>query len=60
MKILNGEKMTETNLNDYSELFEFRNVVEQIVITFPEIKRLHKDTVMSPPNMHVVDQTIKF
>jgi hypothetical protein len=60
MKILNGEKMTKSNLNDYRELFEFRNVVEKIVITFPEVKRLHKDAVMSPHNMHVVDQTIKF
>jgi len=60
MKILNGEKMTETNLNAYRELFEFRNQVEKIVITFHEVKRLHENTVISSHNMEVVDQTIKF
>ncbi|MFX1443373.1 MAG: hypothetical protein ACFFHV_08170 [Promethearchaeota archaeon] len=52
--------MTENNLDAYCELFEFRNQVEKIVITFHELKRLHENTVISSHNMEVLNQTIKF
>lgn len=51
--------MNEFSLHDYDELFEFRNLVKQIVITFPEVKRKHEDTVISRHNMHGVDYNIK-
>jgi len=47
--------MNEFSFNDYDELFEFRNLVKQIVISFPEVKRMHEDRVISRHNMHGVD-----
>ena len=35
--------MNEVSILEYDNLFEFRNLVKQIVISFPEVKKKHED-----------------
>ena len=46
--------MTEVSIHEYNNLFEFRNLVKKIVISFPEVKKIHEDGSISHHNLHGV------
>ena len=46
--------MTQVSIHEYDNLFEFRNLVKKIVISFPEVKKIHEDERISHHNLHGV------
>ncbi len=49
--------MNELISTDYDELLEFNRAIRQAFIRFPEVKKLHEESISSLQDLNIINPT---